>query len=193
MAELTALILAGGKSSRMGRDKTLLRLGGQTLLERACAFGQALSAEVLVAGGDPAHFDRLPDGCRAVPDETPGLGPLGGLCAGLAAMESELALVWAADMPFLSAEAALRLRSAIGGADACAYAPDGVPEPLFALYRKSCLAPARAHLARGELRLRALLRAVECVLLAPQDASLFVNLNTPEEFARAQKLVEKHE
>lgn len=193
MADVTALILAGGKSSRMGQDKPLLRLGGQTMLERACAFGRALGCPVLVAGGREDHFAQLPPGCRAVPDETPGLGPLGGLCAGLAAMETELALVWAVDMPFLSERAAARLLGAIGDADACAFAPDGRVEPLFALYHRRCLAPARAQLARGEPRLRELLRAVPCTLLAPEDEALFVNLNTPAEFAQARKLVESRE
>ena len=192
-ADVTALVLAGGKSSRMGRDKMTLTLSGRTMLERACAFGASLGIPVLVACGDPEHFAHLPDGARAVPDDVPGCGPLGGLCAGLGAMETEFALVWAADMPFLSAAAAERLRNAIGNADACAYALDGRPEPLVALYRRSCLAPARERLSRGELRLRGLLHEVKLVTLTPDDPALFVNLNTPAEFEQARRQVEGHE
>ncbi len=177
----------------MGRDKTKLELGGQTMLARACAFGSSLGCPVLVACGSMAHFEALPDGVRAVPDDAPGCGPLGGLCAGLSAMETEFALVWAADMPFLSAIAAERLRGAVGDADACAYVLDGRPEPMFALYRKSCLAPARERLSRGEFRLRGLLHEVKLVTLTPDDSALFVNLNTPAEFEQARRQVERHE
>ena len=191
--DVTALVLAGGKSSRMGRDKTKLELSGRTMIERACAFGASLGCPVLVASGYPEHFDALPDGVRAVPDDAPGCGPLGGLCAGLSAMETEFALVWAVDMPFLSERAAERLRDAIGEADACVYLLDGKPEPMFALYRKSCLAPARERLSRGEFRLRGLLHEVSLVTLAPDDPALFVNLNTPAEFEQARRQVERHE
>lgn len=193
MDDVTALVLAGGKSSRMGRDKTLLALGGQTMLARACAFGRSLGCPVLVAAGSEAHFDALPGGARAVYDAAPGLGPLSGLCAGLSAMETEFALVFAADMPYLSEAAAQLLLGAIGDADVCLFQSDGHPEPLFALYRKRCLAAAAAALGAGELRLRALLRTLRTVTLDAPDGALFVNLNTPEEFESVRRQVERHE
>ena len=193
MTDLTALVLAGGKSSRMGRDKMLLELNGQTMLERACAFARTLTDQVLVAAGSEAHFDTLPDGCRAVYDETPGLGPLGGLCAGLRAAQTEFVLVFAADMPNLSQEAAARLRDAIGNADVCLFQKNGRPEPLFALYRTNVLSSAQNALTGGHLKLTALIDSLNARILDWDADTLFVNLNTPEDYESTRRQVEANE
>lgn len=193
MTDLTALVLAGGKSSRMGRDKMLLELNGQTMLERACAFARTLTDRVLVAAGSENHFASLPDGCRAVYDETPGLGPLGGLCAGLSRAETEYLLVFAADMPNPSPEAAARLCEAIGEADICLFQKNGRPEPLFALYRKRVLPSAKQALANGQLKLTTLIGTLNARFLDWDAETLFVNLNTPEDYESARRQVEANE
>ncbi len=190
MDDVTALVLAGGRSRRMGRDKTKLKLGDCTMLERACAFGRSLGCPVLVAAGRADHFASVPAGCRAVFDDVPGCGPLAGLCAGLAVLETEFALVYAADMPFLSADAAALLRAHIGTAALCLFQTEGRPEPLFGLYRRSCLTAAQQCLDEGILRLRALCARVPCVMLDAPEQRWFVNCNTPEEWEAVRKQVE---
>jgi molybdopterin-guanine dinucleotide biosynthesis protein A len=188
--EITALVLAGGKSSRMGRDKTMLPLAGQTMLTRACEFGRAVCGTVLVAVGSADHFDALPDGCVAVCDAEPGLGPLAGLCAGLAAARTEFALVYAVDMPFLSAEAVQQLADGIGSADVCLFRSHGKVEPLFALYRCGCLPTAQACLFGGVRRMRDLIERLDAVVLDAPEDTLFQNCNTPEEYEAARRQVE---
>lgn len=190
MTDLTALVLAGGKSSRMGRDKMLLELNGLTMLERACAFAHTLTDRILVAAGSEAHFDALPEGCRAVYDETPGLGPLGGLCAGLHTAETDYVLVFAADMPNLSQKAAALLLDSIGDADVCLFQKNGRPEPLFALYRSRVLSAAQDALRSGQLKLTALIDSLHARILDWDADALFVNLNTPEDYESARRQVE---
>lgn len=193
MTDVTALVLAGGKSSRMGCDKLLLELNGLTMLEGACAFARTLTDKVLVAAGSKTHFNALPEGCRAVYDETPGLGPLGGLCAGLGAAETEYVLVFAGDMPNLSPEAAAQLYAAIGSADICLFQKDGRPEPLFALYRRRVLPAAQIALKSGQLQLAALIGSLDARILDWDTDTLFTNLNTPEDYESACRQVEPNE
>ena len=107
MAEaISVIILAGGRSSRMGRDKVWMMLDGQPLVERVARRLLPLAAEILVSAADPAPYDTLlrslPIPGRVVADQYPGFGPLAGIQAGLNAAGSDLALVVAADMPFVS-------------------------------------------------------------------------------------------
>lgn len=186
LTDAAALVLAGGKSSRMGTDKVQLELtAGETLLDRAVGFWQALCGVVYAAVGTPEHLSDAPG--VPVYDARPGCGPMAGLEAGLQACEQPLLFVCAADMPALSAARAMELYAAIGGADACVFRLDGRPEPLFGLYRRSCLPVVQRLLESGQYRLRALLDAVDTVYLDTEDDAAFRNLNTPAEFARARQ------
>lgn len=183
---VTVQIMAGGRSSRMGRDKALVELGGKTLLRRALENWQIYGGAVQLSVGPVERAELAPEGVRAVADRYEGCGPLGGLHAGLLVCRTEFLLLTAVDCPFVTAELADGLLSAVGGADACAYTVNGRAEPLFALYRKSCLPAAERMLADGEHKMGLLLRRVETVYLPAEDPAPFRNLNTPEELEREQ-------
>ena len=102
-----ALVLAGGRSKRMGRDKALLDLAGEPLLHRAVRFWQSIPGldGVLVSVGEADHFAALPEGAASIPDLYPGCGPLAGLHAAFSLTDAEIIYVSAVDMPFLRAEA----------------------------------------------------------------------------------------
>ncbi len=180
-----ALILAGGRSSRMGDDKALLSLGGQTLLDRAAAFWRDCEGidGVLIAAGTEEHLSVLPEGCRAVYDIYPGCGPMAGLHAAFARTDAELLYVSAVDMPFLSRAALLSPPTG----DAAVCTRHGRPEPLFGVYRRSCLPALDAALKAGRCKMTALLDTLDAEYVELPDAlaDTISNWNTRADMLRA--------
>ena len=181
-------ILAGGGSQRMGRDKALLEIDGQTLLHRTAALALGTGLPVLVVGRAVPPGWALPQ-VTFIPDEKPGQGPLGGLVAALARAAPVFAL--ACDMPLLEARTlawltaevrGLRTADALGAGLAVRHA--GGLEPLFACYAEACLPIARAHLAAGRRAMHALIEeAAFTVRAAPAWlVPMLANVNRPEEW-----------
>jgi molybdopterin-guanine dinucleotide biosynthesis protein A len=198
MTDIEGFILIGGLSSRMGEDKSLLRLGGRTFVERAADALGSVATSVRVVGsrhGAGAH------GLRVVLDVHQGLGALGGLHAALAACESRWAAVVSCDLPFVTGELFVRLASLradgslrVDGRDAVApLQEDGRPQPLCALFAAAeCRAVAEELIRTDELRPRALLRRVrtrwvEFAELSDLEGSslFFRNVNTPSDYEEA--------
>ena len=186
------IILAGGRSQRMGTNKALLPLPGQpseTFLSRLTSMLAPLCAEVLIVARDPAQFANvaLPAG-RIVFDEKPGGGPLMGLYSGLSAMQSPTALVVAVDMPFAQPALLAFLLSQYQENTLLVPLVAGVPQVLLALYPRSILPLIESLLAQGKRAPRALLevapvRYIEEAQLREVDPQLrsFVGINTPQE------------
>jgi molybdopterin-guanine dinucleotide biosynthesis protein A len=154
----TAMILAGGKSSRMGVNKALLGLNGKTfieiMLDKVSGFG-----EILLVVNDPAPYARLTErGVRIVRDIMPGQGPVSGVHAGLSAAAGDFALALACDMPLLPAEFAeyLYALAAGGGSDITAPLIGGRYQPLCAVYRKTCVAVMESNLKAGQNKITGL-------------------------------------
>lgn len=190
--QVEGFILAGGASSRMGEDKSTLRLDGRTFVESAARALQAVTARVSVVSsraGAESH------GLPVVEDLRAGLGALGGLHAALASCRAEWAALVACDLPFVTGELLSRLLAeCTDETDAVVPAQeDGRVQPLCALYRAGvCLGEVEALIRAGELRPRALLARVRSRLVAFEElrdlegsARFFVNVNTPEDYARA--------
>ncbi|MBV8855538.1 MAG: molybdenum cofactor guanylyltransferase [Acidobacteria bacterium] len=192
MLDTEGFILAGGLSSRMGEDKSLLRLGRRTFVEIAAAALATVSRRVRVVGSRPGVESH---GLSVVRDVHEGLGALGGLHAALAACEAPWAAVVPCDLPFVTAELFERLAS-LRGAGVEAVAPvqeDGRPQPLCAFYDAArCLEAAERLIRAGELRPRALLQAVRTRWVPFEELSglegsglFFDNVNTPADYERA--------
>lgn len=183
-AALTGVVLCGGRSVRMGRDKSLLELGGRTLLERAIAVLDGIAPEVLLACGPAERYADL--GRPLVVDAFPDGGPLAGLEAGLRRAKTEWIAALACDMPRAepSIFGELLARAERDGLDVCFLRTDRGVEPLCAVYRRTCLEPMRAALEAGERKVVSFLRfeprsnAGEVEL----EPGLALNLNTPAEF-----------
>ncbi|MGH2461727.1 MAG: molybdenum cofactor guanylyltransferase [Chloroflexota bacterium] len=196
-APASAIVVAGGASRRLGQDKRQLRLGSpRTLLEATVATVSALADDVVVVvSTDPTTFAGLT--ARVVQDPEPGAGPLNALVAGLAAIEHDVALVVACDLPFLSPALLGRLLDEPRDYDLLVpVRSDGRLEMLHAMYRTSCLEPARRRLAERRLKLAGLAddvraRFVDESWLRRDDPSLrsFLNLNTPEDLRRVTELL----
>lgn len=196
MAEIEGYILAGGASSRMGADKAHLRLGGATLVGRAAgALGEvARGVRVVSSKTDAGEF-----GLPVVPDLFEGRGALGGLHAALADASAEWAAVLSCDLPFVTGALITRLAS-LCGPEFDAVAPlqtDGRPQPLCALYAPARCRPALDEQMRaGELRPRLLLARLRTRWVAPDEwadlpgaAHFFLNLNTPADYAAAERIL----
>ena len=175
------VVLAGGSSRRMGRDKALLPLLGETLPARAARRLAAVCPEVLIADrgrGLLPGFPSLPDG--------PGKGPAAGLLGAASARPGRSLLVLACDLPQVPAELLAEIAS-LEGADAVFPRWSGGVEPLCALYGPAALAILEERVAAGRLDLHGLaaspgLRVRYLEVEAPEE--VFLNLNTPEDLKR---------
>lgn len=183
---LSGFVLAGGGSSRMGRDKALLPYRGTTLLEHvARAVREAAGTVALI--GNPDLYGGL--GYPVYPDQLPGCGPLGGIHTALSVSVTDWNLVVACDMPGISAEALLiLLDGAAKSLKSCVIAqgPGGEPEPLCAVYHRRCL-PALARAIRDKyLKMKHLVVQLDAETRAMDPAAL-ANVNTPAEWARFEE------
>lgn len=195
---LTVSIQAGGKSSRMGRDKALMLFQGQTLIERIIARVQPIADEIIVTTNNPEAYRFL--GLPLFADIYPERGALGGLHTALACASHPLVAVVACDMPFVS-PALLNAQKTIlleENADVVIPAgPEGF-EPLHSLYRReTCLPACEAALLSNQRRLISWFPQVHVRILQPEEIHrwdphglAFWNVNTPEEFERAEALAE---
>lgn len=193
---LTAAILAGGRSRRMGLDKALLTIGGRTLMGRVEDAVEQVCEHVIVVTNRPDTLSAAGLGAdvRIVTEEVPDLGPLGGLVAALEAAEDEWILAVAADMPWIVPDVVRLLWERREGVDVVVPVGDDGREPLLALYSCRALATAQRLLESGARRPVQLIDAVpnaEITLdeLRAADPELLSlrNVNTPEELAEAQR------
>lgn len=198
-SQASAIVLAGGRSERMGQPKALLRFGAETLIEHIVRVLAPAFGEVIVVAAAGQELPALP--ARVVTDEVPGAGPLGGLHAGLKASRTEWAFVASCDAPFLQPALALLLveRARAGVLALPEY--QGRRHPLPGAYCRSLLPAIEERLGAGRLRLGALaerfggvapanlpgaLIVPEAdVLRADPEGLSFINVNTPEEYAAA--------
>lgn len=194
---VAGFILAGGASSRMGRDKALLKIGGVPLALRIARLLEPLvSSVVLVAPADRYGELRLP----LVPDDYLGAGPLGGIATALRVSTCEWNLVVSCDLPFLT-QAWLEFLISTALADAAeALVPvsaHGRAEPLCAMYHRRCLPAIAVELGMGIRKVTTGLAAL-AVRTLPYErwkefdsaGRLFKNMNTPEDYAAARVALE---
>lgn len=176
------IVLAGGKSSRMGTDKTKLLYEGETLLERAVnKFSKRF--EVAIS----ANYDVGIPGVRVINDIYPALGPISGLHASLQIYESVFLV--AADMPFADPIAASEIIEHGQFCAACAATIDGRAEPMFAYYSKIALPEIKRAVQSGDYSLHRLLSRIDSKLYAV-DSKILVNINRPEDYEKLKSHIE---
>ncbi len=188
LAHVEAAILAGGASSRMGRDKATLELDGAPLAERvAAALGDCVERVRIVLRPDAPN----PTGLERIDDAHVERAPIVGVCAALRACDAGAVLVAACDLPEIDPRVVLALLALVpaeGGADVVAPFTSAGPEPLFAVYRPCILPEVERRIAAGSLALHALLEAVDTLpipeeMLRELDPKLRTlrNVNRPED------------
>ena len=190
-AELTLIVAAGGRSTRMGTDKRFLPLDGETLLARMLRKGSAAGVHsiVLAAEGERSDLAALAEeyGAYLVTDEIPAQGPAAAIAAGLAAAKTEWALVLSGDMPFYDFELVRALLpEATGDTQVVLPTISGYWQPLAALYRRDAGTAFAAAIARGDRKLGIILRELTVKELPlTVDAGIFFNVNTPASYRLA--------
>jgi molybdenum cofactor guanylyltransferase len=187
------VILAGGRSRRMGREKLSIEVDGLPLIEHVRDALAGRCDEVLVAGGGGIRLD----GARYLADERPGLqGPLAGIEAGLAAARFDHVFVAAGDMPFLTQSLVEYLLERLEAAGVPAVVPryGGRTHPLCAAYHRTLLPRVGAALDRGVLAVHAFLEGIDGVEYAGEELRrlgnpdlLLMNVNSPADLDRARR------
>ena len=144
--------MCGGASTRMGRDKALIEIGGKPLVRLVAERVAECADPVLLASGPTRRFRSLP--YEEITDAAPGAGPISGLVAALSASPHDLAVAAAVDMPFVSADVFRLLLELRADEDAVVPVTSEGQQPLHALYHRSALAHLTAALERGRYGLR---------------------------------------
>ena len=195
--QVAAFVLAGGGSTRMGRDKALLELGGKPMLLRAVHLTEPHVASVAVVAPTGRYAElEMP----VLPDRWPGAGPLGGIATALSTTRSDWNVILGCDLPYLTSEWLAWFIPCAMKSPAQAVVPEsrGGLEPLAAMYHRACAEALTAAVKRGVRRvtdglaeiLVERVRAAEWQRLDP-SGRLFENMNTPEDYEEAQGRIER--
>jgi molybdopterin-guanine dinucleotide biosynthesis protein A len=191
---VTGVIQAGGKSMRMGgQPKALLELGGRRIIERVLDAVAPVVDDVLIVTNTPALYAFL--GVPMVPDVYPDHGSLGGIFSGLTAAAGEVVFNVACDMPFLHSPVVRLIVARAGEADVVIPRVGEQLETMHALYAKACLPHIETRLKAGRFKIVGLFEDVRIVEIPEEEVArhrapdvVFMNVNTPEELARARAL-----
>lgn len=190
----TGAVMAGGRSSRLGRDKALLEAGGETLLARTVRLLSPLCDEVIVIG-PPERAEVVP-GVRVAPDERPGVGPLGGIATALRAAGHERILAVATDMPLLNPALLHHLLTVDADADVVIPRVEGRTQQLHAVYSRRCLPVIDEQLARDDFKIDRFFSAVQVHVIEEDEVRSFDpelrsfrNINTEDDWQAVQALL----
>jgi molybdenum cofactor guanylyltransferase len=196
--QATGIILAGGKSRRMGRDKAFLPFGRGLLIERVIEVIQQVTSDVILITNNPEQYQRF--GLPMYADVIPDAGSLGGIYTGLVSAKTPYGLCLACDMPFVKPDFLRFL------CDTAAEVEVVVPrnaedfQPLCAVYSQACQAPIRQKIEAGRLKITGFfdqvrVRVIDGALLAHYDPHdvMFFNANTPEEYEQARLILGEDE
>ena len=191
LPEVMGALLAGGSSTRMGRPKADVKLGGCSLAQRACQPLAPFTVEVVQVGGEPIADLRR----RHLPDARSGAGPAAGIEAALSDAGIHVVAL-ALDLPFVPPALLLATLAAVDqGAPICAPRWEHRWHPLCAAYSATALIPLQERLDRGALDLQGLLDEIGTPLEGSEldkfgdPTEMLLNINTPEDLARAEKLL----
>jgi molybdopterin-guanine dinucleotide biosynthesis protein A len=191
--DVTAFILAGGRSSRMGTDKALLPLGQQTMLERALHTASRVANSVFIVG----PRERYARYGNVVEDVFPDCGPLGGIHAALCITQTELNLMLSVDTPLIGPDFLAWLLEQARASSALIVVPEalGGLQPLAAVYRRPLRAVAEQALKRGDYKIDHLFPLAPTRYISEAEIRaaafsplVFRNVNTSEEY---EDLVQK--
>ena len=191
---ITGVVQAGGRSTRMGGEpKALIELGGRRIVERVVAAIAPVVDDVLVVTNTPELYAFL--GVPMVGDVFPDGGSLGGIYSGLKAATGQAAFTVACDMPFLRTDVARLVVARAGGADVVIPRTGEQLETMHALYAKACLPHIEARLHAGRLKIVGFFEDVRVLEIPEADIRaladpdvVFMNVNTPDELARARDI-----
>lgn len=193
MSDFTVAIMAGGKSSRMGRNKAFIKIGQQTILERIIERTADLGQhQTLLVTNTPEVYADF--GLDMVSDVLPDCGALGGIYTALHYSSVPYTVVVACDMPFVSTDVLRLMLSYRADYDAVVPTVGGYPQGLHAIYNQSCLESIRQRLELGKLKVSAIydnlrVKYLDETAIAPLDKQglALTNINTPDDLEKLNK------
>jgi molybdopterin-guanine dinucleotide biosynthesis protein A len=202
--QISAFILTGGASSRMGKAKALLEFGGEPLIIRIARMIEPLVSSVIAVGPSERYaplglplIEDQPFGIAAERGRSP--GPLAGIASALSASRTDWNLILACDLPYLSREwvAWLLARTNISSTQIIMPLTEGGPEPLAAVYRRECAEPIIAALQRGIRKVTDAMAQLRTDFVAEPEwhhidpqGRVLRNMNSPEDYEEARKWLE---
>jgi len=192
--DMTGIILAGGKNSRMGINKAFLEIDGTRLIDNILAVYQKIFSEIIIVTNDPLSYTELSK-TLIVSDIYKSRGALGGIYTGLFYATYDYSFVAACDMPFLNKDFITYLIEQTGKYDIIVpELPEGF-QPLHAIYSQNCLSHIKKLLIADKLKITGFYKEVrllsipeEKIIPFNKDGRLFLNFNTPEDLEKEQKV-----
>lgn len=182
MEAISAIILAGGKSSRMGQDKGLMLLNGKPMIQHVVDTVKPIVSEIIIVANNTSYQSF---GNKFYVDEVKNSGPLAGLCVGLKYSETHLNIVLSCDVPYVTTEMLeVLIKEFSQQKDVVLFEKQEELHPLIALYSKTCLPLLQSFLEENELKLKYVLNHLNINKI---DGTLyaekcFKNINTPKDF-----------
>lgn len=201
MSAITAIVLAGGRGNRLGRDKTVEKIGENSMLQRVADSLSLICDGIVIVIAPEQPEPVLTSEAKLVADLYPGKGALGGLYTGLMASDSFYNLVIACDMPFLNPSLLRYIIQVSPGFDvAIPRDKEGRLEPLHALYSRNCLSPIYQQIQRGNLKIDGFLDQVKVRYVEDSEINefdprrlSFFNINTSNDLVKARAILEELE
>jgi molybdopterin-guanine dinucleotide biosynthesis protein A len=190
-----AIILAGGKSSRMGTNKALLKINKKSNIERIKDKLKLRFDDIILVTNEPEVYDFL--GLKMAADRYPGMGPLAGVHAGLLTSNYDINFIVACDMPFVSVDLAKVLVNSCRDYDAVIPVINGKQQPLFSVFKKEAASVVAECIEAGQLRMKHLLEHLNVLYVTEKELQIystndleqvFFNMNHPHEYEDAIKL-----
>ena len=195
--QITGVILAGGKSRRMGYNKALLQIGNQTIIQRVLASLKQVTSSQLIVTNFPEEYEFLDLPMKS--DILPGKGAFGGIYTGLSVSETPYCLVVACDMPFLNVDLLQYMTQIVQGYDIVIPKHSKGYEPLCAIYAKSCTPHIEKLLKANQLRIIEIFSYVRVREVSESeiknydvDGWMFFNINTHEDYQHALQIVKRN-
>jgi len=198
--KITGIILAGGKNSRMGRDKAFLEINGVKIIEGILSLFERIFEEIIIVTNTPINYLYY-DLATLVTDVLPGIGAIGGVYTGLFYATYEQAFICACDMPFLDRDfIRYMLKQAPNYDIVMPKSHDGF-QPLHAIYSKKCLSTIEKNIRERQIKIITLLNRRHKTLIIGEDIInsyphadiMFLNINTPEDLKQVQEIALKKE
>lgn len=189
-----AIILSGGKSSRMGTNKALLKINEKTNIERIADNLKSYFDDIILVTNQMDAYRFL--GIKMAADQYPGMGPLAGIHAGLSVSDYDVNLIVACDMPFVSGELALTLINNSSHYDAVVPVINGKQQPLFSVFKKETAKKIEQSIVNSRLRIKHLLDELNVLYVTENELQaysssdlerVFFNMNHPHEYEEAKQ------
>lgn len=184
---MTGIILAGGKSTRIGREKAFLNVEGRPIIEILLSKLSSVFEEVFIVTNNKKKFGYFP--ANIVTDIFPDKGPLGGIHAGLVHSNSAYSFFTACDMPFLNMDIVMDMINKVEHYDIVVPKVKNRLHPLCAVYSKRCIPVIEDNLKKGNLRVKDVFKVLKTKIINKMDpeGGHFININTKEDYEQISR------